>query len=264
MNGRDRIDAYLDELFTRLHGDVAECRSMLAEAEAHLRDATAASVQEGIDEDAAQQVAIEAFGSPEHVARSADPHPVAAAVAAFVMAGGGLAVVGFVTIGLSAVIARVVAAFTSTQWVYGAPAGHRFSAAQCAHWLSVQPTAADCSSAAAMENSDDSFQFTIAGVIAGLLVVGIAIGLALFLRRTAPIARRRVPHIVVWAVGATAFGGSGVALLAGGVGDIVVSGLWGQGLWYAEAAIALTVAMYFGARLIAATTRSLGIAVEVR
>lgn len=262
MSGRDRIDAYLDELFVRLRGDAAEGRSMLAEAEAHLRDAAAASIEAGMHEDAAQQAAIAAFGSPGHVARSADRHPVASAITAFVMAGGALAIVGFVAIGLSAVIAKVVAMLTSTQWVYGAPSGYRFTAAQCAHWLLVQPTAIGCGAAAAMENSDDSFQFTIGGVVAGLLVVGIAIGLALLLRRAGRFTHRRIPLVVVWAVGATAFGGAGVGLLAAGLGDVVVSGLWGQGLWFIESAVALVLAVYFGARLIAATTRSLGVVAQ--
>lgn len=264
MSGRDPIDEYLDELFTRLRGDSAECRSMLAEAEAHLRDAAAASVKAGMDEEAAQRSAIAAFGPAEQIARSADPHPAVAAITAFVMAGGGLAILGFVAVGLSAIVARIVAALTSTEWVYGAPAGYRFTAAQCTHWLSVQPSAADCTTAAALENSDDSFLFTLAGVIAGLVLVGIAIGLAFLLRRTARIPRRRIPRPVVWAVGATAFGGAGLALLAGGLGDVVVIGHRGQGLWYIEAAIALVLGIYFGIRLIASTTRSLDVATDAR
>lgn len=257
MSERDRIDGYLDDLFARLRGDPAQCRSILAEAEAHLRDAAAASVQAGMDEDAAQQAAIAAFGSPADVARAADRHPVASAVTAFAIAGGGLAAVGFVAVGLSAAIARLLAALTSTQWVYGAPAAYRFSAAQCAHWLSVQPTATDCSTAAAMENSDDSFMFTMGGVVLGLLVVGAVVAGALLLRRVLRVERRRVPSVVIWAVAATAFGGAGVALLAGGFGNVVARGHWGQGLWYVEGAVALLFAVYFAVRLLTATSRSL-------
>lgn len=230
---------------------------MLAEAEAHLRDATAASVEAGMDEDAAQRAAIAAFGSPSHVARSAERHPVATAIAAFTIAGGGLALVGLVAVGMSAVIARVVAVLTSTQWVYGAPAGLHISAAQCAHWLGVQPSATNCGTAAALENSDDSFLFTLAGVVAGLALIGVAVGGALLVRRTLRVAPRRVPRTVVWAVGATAFGGAGLALLAGGLGDVVALGHRGQGLWYIEGSIALAIGLYFAARLVAATTRSL-------
>ncbi|MGN6125545.1 MAG: permease prefix domain 1-containing protein [Humibacter sp.] len=257
MSGRDRIDAYLDELYSRLRGDPGECRSMLAEAEAHLRDAAEASVAAGMDEDDAQKAAIAAFGSPQHVARAMDRHPVGAAIAAFAVAGGRLAAVGLVAVGLSAGIARLVAALTSTQWVYGAPTTYRFAAAQCSHWLTVQPNATDCSAAAAMENSDDSFIFTMAGVVVGLLLVGIVVAAAVLLRRATRVPRRRVPRTVVFAVGATAFGGAGLALLAGGIGDLVVRGHWGQGLWYVEAAVSLAFAVYFCVRLIAATSRSL-------
>lgn len=256
MNG-DRIDLYLDDLYARLQGDPAECRSMLVEAEAHLRDAAAASVAGGMEEDAAQQAAIAAFGTPAQVAHSTVRQPVAAALVAFAIAAARLAAVGFVAIGLSAGIARLLALLTSTQWVYGAPSAYPFTAAQCSHWLSVQPGATDCATAAALENSDDSFLFTITGVIAGLLLASLVIGVALLLRRAAAVPRQRVPRTVVWAVGATAFGGAGIALLAGGFGDVVVRGHWGQGLWYVEGAVALAFAVYFGARLITATTRSL-------
>ncbi|NNC11660.1 hypothetical protein HII28_07195 [Planctomonas sp. JC2975] len=256
-DGRDRIDSYLDDLFGRLHGDPAECRSMLAEAEAHLRDAAAASVEAGMDEDAAQQAAIDAFGSAEHVARAVDPHPFVAAATAFALAGGWLAAIGFVAVGLSAGIARLLALLTSTQWVYGAPSSYRFAAAQCAHWMLVQPTAGNCRTAAAMEASDDSFLFAVAGSIAGLLVVGLVVLAAFLLRRAASIPRRRVPRPVVWAVGATAFGGAGLALLAAGIGGVVLRGHWGQGLWYVEAAVSLALAAYFCIRLVPAMASTL-------
>jgi hypothetical protein len=259
MSG-DRIDEYLDELYGRLHGEPAECRSLLAEAEAHLRDVTAEGVDSGLDEDAAQQAAIAAFGSPARVARSVDRHPIGTAVTAFALAGSGLAAVGFIAIGLSAGLARLLAFLTSTQWVYGAPAAQRFTSAQCAHWLAVQPSAQDCGTAAALENSDDSFLFTMAGVLVGLVAVAVVVAAALWVRRAGRIPRRRLPRTVVWAVGATGFGGAGVALLAGGIGDVVVRGHWGQGLWYVEAAVSLAFALYFAVRLVTATSRSLSAA----
>jgi hypothetical protein len=181
---------------------------------------------------------------------------------AFVAAGGGLALTGFVAIGLSVAAARVLALITSTSWVYGAPASYTFTAAQCAHWLAVQPTATTCGAAAAMENSDDSSLFSLTGVIAGLILVGLVLAAVALVRRPSATPRRRVPRLVVWAVGATAFGGAGVALIAAGIGGAVVRGHWGQGLWYVEGVVALLFGIYFAIRLIAATSRSLTATVD--
>lgn len=254
---RDRIDEYLDELYSRLRGDPAECRSMLAEAEAHLRDAAEASVGAGMEEDAAQQAAIAAFGSPAEVARAAQRHPVATAIIAFLQSGAVLAATGFAAIAIATIGARMLAVVTSTHWVYGAPASFAFPAAKCAHWLAVQPTAASCHAAATLENADDSFLFSLAGAAIGLVLVGLVFAAVALVRRFVRLSRRGVPAMVVWAVGATAFGGAGVALVAAGFANVVVPGHWGQGLWYVQGVVSLVFAAYFGARLVMSTSRAI-------
>jgi hypothetical protein len=257
MSGGDRIDEYLDALFARLHGRSAESRSMLVEAEAHLRDAAAASVAAGMPEDAAQEAAIAAFGSPAQVAKAAEGRTVGELVLALTRAAVTLCAAGFAAIALATILARVVSFLTSTAWVYGAPGTDRFTAEQCAHWLAVQPGAATCKTAATLEASDDSFLFSLAAAVGGLVLIGLVAVVLLLVRRFGRTPRRRVPPIVVFAIGATAFGGAGAALLVGGAADVALGGQWGQGLWYTQGAVALAFGVYFAARLLVATSHSL-------
>jgi hypothetical protein len=64
------IDDYLDELRARLRGPAAERDRILAEAQDHLRESVAAGVAAGLTEAAAQQAAIDAFGSVRAVAHA--------------------------------------------------------------------------------------------------------------------------------------------------------------------------------------------------
>jgi hypothetical protein len=257
MNGGDRIDEYLDALFARLHGRSAASRSMLVEAEAHLRDAAAASVAAGVPEDAAQEAAIAAFGSPAQVAKAAEGRSAGELVLALTRAAVTLCAAGFAAIALATILARVVSFVTSTSWVYGAPGTDRFTTEQCAHWLAVQPGAATCKAAATLEASDDSFLFSLAAAFGGLVLIGLVAAVLLLVRRFGRMPRRRVPPIVVFAIGATAFGGAGAALLVCGTADVAVGGQWGQGLWYTQGAVALAFGVYFAARLLVATSHSL-------
>ena len=68
----DPIDAYLDELPSRLRGPAPHIRRTLAEAEAHLRDSVDAELSNGAEPAEAQRRAIERFGSPRRVASAAN------------------------------------------------------------------------------------------------------------------------------------------------------------------------------------------------
>lgn len=246
----DHIDAYLDDLLDRLEGTPAERRRMLSEAEAHLREAADSFEHRGMDPSSAQRAAITAFGDGPAIAKAANRRSASALLGAFTRAAAQLAVYGFVAIGVATLLARALALLTSTQWVYGAPAGYRFSAAQCAHWLAVQPGAADCRAAAAMENSDDSFLFILAAAVIGVIVAGIVIGVMRLARRGRSAVAARLPRSVVAAIGATAFLGAGVALVAAGAADGITRGVWGQGALYMDGAVALIFGLGFLIRLL--------------
>ncbi|GAB3808908.1 hypothetical protein GCM10028798_35780 [Humibacter antri] len=246
----DRIDTYLDDMLDRLEGTAAERRRMLAEAEMHLRDSAAAFERDGMDADAAQGAAIAAFGEVPAIAQASNRRRPAELLAAFVRAAAQLGVYGFAAIGVAALLARGLALVTSTQWVYGAPAGYRFTAAQCAHWLAVQPGATDCHAAAAMESSDDSFLFVLAAAIIGLIVAGVILGAMRLARRRPVGAAPRLPRNVVAAIGATAFLGAGIALLVAGAADGVSRIAWGRGVLYTDAVVALIFGIVFLVRFL--------------
>jgi hypothetical protein len=233
------IEEYLDELLARSTGPAGEVRRLLVETEAHLRDAADAEVAAGLDPDAAQLRAIERFGSPRAVARAAHrarrPFVVAALAVAFVR----MAAAGLVAVGLSALLARLLAMHAGTAFVYGLPAGAAVPAGNCARWLVAQPAATSCARAASLENADDTLMLRVGGAIVGLLVLAVA--WALLRRRP----RAATPDYVP-AMGLTLFGVAGVVLLLGAYWNFYVPGLWGRGMWFVEGTIALAVAAGYG------------------
>jgi hypothetical protein len=246
----DRIDDYLDDMLDRLEGTPAERRRMLTEAEAHLRDSADAFQRDGRDADAAQTAAIAAFGDAPTIARVANHRRPAELLAACVRAAAQLAVYGFAAIGLGTLLARALALVTSTQWVYGAPAGYRFTAAQCAHWLAVQPGASTCSTAAALESSDDSFLFVLAAAIIGLVIAGVILATMRLARRHPLRATARLPRTVITAMGATAFLSAGLALAGAGAAHGITRVAWGQGVLYTDGVVALIFGVVFLARFL--------------
>ncbi|MDX6278136.1 MAG: hypothetical protein QOJ72_2264 [Nocardioidaceae bacterium] len=246
MTSSDRIDAYLDELLTRLRGPADVIRSTLAEAEAHLRDAADAETARGLSPDEAQLKAIADFGSAREVSMVAnrDVAALSAAQLTAALAGAGarMVAVGLGAVAVAAVAARALATVTSTHFVFGAPAGARFSAAQCRHFLDLHPSASRCTAAAGLENANDATFLHLAVAVVGLLAIGLVLLLARRLGPPAGAVRTPVPTGIVPAIGATVFGTVGVALIAAGLSNAFVAGLWGRGLWYVEGVVALVVA----------------------
>lgn len=247
MTTTDRIDDYLDELLTRLRGPAAEIRNTLVEAEAHLRDATDAEVARGLTSDEAQLKAIADFGSAREVSSAANRGVVALSAAqltaALAGAGARMVAVGLAAVAVAAVGARGLAAVTSTHFVFGGPAGATFSVAQCQHFLDLHATASSCSTAAGLENANDATFLHLGAALFGLFVVGLVF---LAVRRVEFVAnamRTPVPTGIAPAVGAAVFGTVGIALIAAGIANAFVAGLWGRGLWYIEGVVALIVAV---------------------
>lgn len=261
----DPIDTYLDDLLGRLRGPAATVRRTLTEAESHLRDTADAELASDpeLTPVAAQHRALERFGTAGTVARAANRDGTGAHLGALLAALTGSALrmvaIGFCAVALAAVGARTLAAVTSVGFVYGLPAGTATVAAKCAHWLSVQPTAANCVQAATLENASDSFQLYLGGALIGLGVLSIIAGVAWLIRRgtnarrttqqSSPrqpnAMRARLPQTLVPVVGTTIFGGVGVVLLASAVTNLAVLGLWGRGQWYVEAVISLAIAAVY-------------------
>jgi hypothetical protein len=251
----DRIDDYLDELLERLDGSGSERRLMLSEAEAHLRESADEYEREGMKADAAQRQAIVDFGSATVIAKSSNHRGAGAVLGAYLVAAAQLCTAGFAAIGVGALVARGLALITSIGWVYGAPATRRFASDTCAHFLKVQPGAANCSAAAAMENSQDAFLFMVGGAVLGLFIVGLVVVGIRLVRRRGRVSAQRLPRNVVNAVGATAFLIVGLTLGVAAASNASMDGVWGQGMLVADSAVSLAVGAVFLARFLAAPRR---------
>lgn len=236
------IDAYLDALLSRLRGPAGRVRRILAESEAHLRDAADANAASGMDPVAAELAAVERFGSPDVVASAANRSFGAASTVQLAAAAAWLAArltaVGLVAIGLSGLVATALAAAVGRSFVFGAPHGVHFPPSTCAHWLAVQPTAAACTRAGALENAHDALALRVAAGLLGLLVVAVLVVLRRVRRRPVDV----LPSGFGATVGATVFGCAAVVLFFLGLSDSAVSLMFGQGQWYVDSAISLLVA----------------------
>jgi len=234
---RDVVQRYLDELALRLHGSAAQVRRVLAETEAHLHEAVEASTSYPADPDVARAQAVAQFGSPAQVAVAVNQaawtrvrRPVVGAAAATLVR---LTAAGLIVMGFTGVVARVVAAMSSTAAVYGFPPGAQPSVSSCRYWLSVHPGIAGCRQAATLEASSD---VTLTLGVAGLLGVSVCLALAVRRRRGARPVVLLLPPMVGPAVGAAVFGLAAVGSAVLAASDAVVLATWGAGLYWTAAA----------------------------
>ncbi|MDX6327086.1 MAG: hypothetical protein QOK15_3440 [Nocardioidaceae bacterium] len=233
----DPIDSYLDELAARLRIGRADARRLLSEAEEHLREAADVEVVRGSATELAQRRAVERFGTAREVAAAANGS-LLTRLGPMTVGAARLAAVASLTVLAGTVLARLMAAVSSTPAVYGLPHGYLPSQARVAHWLAVQPSSAGWSGAAAAENADDTLLlrggFALVCLVASLVLLRVA------RRRVSPPAERVVP-----VVGLIAFSGTAVLLLLGGLTNAYTQMEWGRGLWFSDAGVAaLAAAMY--------------------
>jgi len=243
---RDLVQRYLDELALRLQGPAAHIRRVLAETEAHLYDASDAQLSAAGDLQAAQAEAVRRFGSPTEVAAAVNAAAWARARGPVLRAAGAtltrLAAAGLLTMGATGMVARIIAALTSTKTVYGLPAGARLPASSCRYWLAVRPGSVTCRQAATLEASSD---LTLALGVAGLL--GVVLGVALAVRRRKDgFTVAVLPAVLGPAVGAAVFAVAALGLTVLAISDAVVLQTWGAGLWWTAAAGCATAALTSG------------------
>lgn len=238
----DRIEDYLDELAGRLRRTPAQARRFLAEAEAHLADATEAGVRDGLSREDAEAQAVARFGTTRQVARSANGGPLEL-LGALATTAAGLAVTGFGAILAGTVMARLLATMTPVRWFYAVPEGFRPPAQQIAHWLAVQPQAHNWRQAASLEMAQDTLVLRGGFALLGLVLSAVAY---LLLRRRFS----GLPDGTVAAVGATAFGIAAVLLLASVTIGSWMPVEWGTGQMLADGAIALIACLAYAVVLV--------------
>src|SRR5438128_10119480 len=123
-----------------------------------------------------------------------------------------LAWVGFVSIGVSGVVAAGMQAAFGAGFLAGDLPGVTYTADRCADLQEYAPSGASCDEAAALHHSDETVTYRLAAGVLGLLLLSLWV-----------IARRRttaadgLPSGIVDAAGCALFGVVGLALLAQGL-----------------------------------------------
>jgi HAAS domain-containing protein len=210
----DPIGEYLAQLRAKLR--TADTDAILAEAEDHLRESAAAGLAVGMSEREAQEAAISSFGTVRAVVRA--HHIRKGRVATdLIMTAWKLAWTGMFAVAASGVVALAMNALLGRSFVGAAPAGTRFAAAQCQHWMLNWPGAHTCAQAAMLESSSDAVSLRVlGGGVAGLvLLAGYLVARQVYRRRAVPVLPRGffpLAAIAVFGFGAATLG---VATVAG-------------------------------------------------
>jgi hypothetical protein len=236
------IEQYLDELYERLTGPAHRARRVLAEAEAHLRDFADARIAEGVESFDAEQQAVAAFGPVQGFAASCNRISRRERTMAFVRELRTPAIllvgVGFLTIGVSGLLDRLLVSAFGSQFVFGDPPGTTYAASDCKYWLSIHPHAGSCTKAYLAEAVADGVSQRLVIGLVGIVVMG-----ALFWwsgRRGRPVGRASTMTTTVMAA---VFGTAGVLLIGYGVDRAAVFGAYGPGQFVSDGAVSLFVAV---------------------
>jgi hypothetical protein len=251
----DPIGAYLDQLMAQLRGSAADVRRILAEAEEHLRDASAERVAAGAGEAEAQRAAIAAFGDARTVARrfaaGVAPVPAAEVVAQLLRTALVLGAVGLVAIGASGLVAELIGRVFGPAAVAGDPPGVTYTAARCADFLEYFPHAGSCAKAAALHHWGEVVEYRVAVGVLGLL----ALGGAWLWRRGERTRDGQATWVGVLPAGFAAtiatslYGVAALALGLEGLGDLRLGPGAGAGQWLSAALVSAVMCAAYGVPL---------------
>ncbi|MEO6886373.1 MAG: hypothetical protein ABI232_08840 [Jatrophihabitantaceae bacterium] len=242
----DPIEAYLDDLLAAARVlPVREARYLLAESEAHLRDAAETAVASGASQHEANAVAVLAFGPARELvgqerARSRTPVRILGAQA--VRTGFVLGAIGAVAVGVSGAIAGLI------YWIGGAgaiapiPRAADLTASNCARWTGLV-RGLDCRHAALSDWAAETIWYRVA---LGLIGVIALLTYRVTRRRHAPAG---LEPVVTESIATTLFVCAAVTTLALGVDSYVTASGSGAGQWLSATPVAIAAAAIFGARL---------------
>ena len=245
----DPIERYLDGFFIALRSHVPrEARSLLAETEAHLRDAADAGEREGLDALTAAARAVDRFGHPDVVAGTDRDRVRTPFLVRLALTGWQLGAVGAMAVGVSGLfgaILRILGA--SDAYMAASSSTGNLPAADCARWQSLHPTASNCASAALADWAAETIGYRFAiGVLGAIALAALAL-----VRRRVRRARsaRALPTVVSDSVATVAFGTAGVWLVGLAIDAYVSRTGHTAGAWLTAAPVALTAACFYGRRL---------------
>jgi hypothetical protein len=173
------VERCLDELFDQLAGTGAAGRRSMAEAEDHLRSATAAARSAGLTAVEAEHDAVQRFGDPAAVgAQLQTTHRGTGVVLRPLLAGAFVVgVIGLLAVGVSGLVSELTGRFLGAPFVAGDRSGVTYTAGRCADYLGIFPRAGTCEAAAALDHWGE---VVLGRAVLGLLgLVGLGIGLVI-------------------------------------------------------------------------------------
>jgi hypothetical protein len=156
-----------------------------------------------------------------------------------------LAWVGFVSIGVSGVVAAGMQAAFGAGFLAGDFPGVTYTPDRCADLKEYAPSGATCEEAAALHHSDETVTYRLAAGVLGLLLLGVWFAA----RRQGTGPGGGLPAGMVPAAGAALFGVVGLALLAQGLELLALGPGTGAGADLSAGIVSLVVAALFGIAL---------------
>jgi len=249
MSAHDPIESYLDELLSAARSlPVREARYLLAETEAHLRDAADAGVRRGLAEHEAELAALTDFGTVADLVgreRARLRTPLRTLAGQLLRTAYLLGAIGAIAVGLSGVIAGLV------YWIGGAaaiaPVPHAadLTPANCARWIGLAPHSG-CRAAAISDWASETVVYRIAAGVLGVIAL-VLYAIATRRRGTKP--KPGLEPMVTESIATTLFVVAAIGTLGLGLGALISSSGSGAGQWLSATPVALAAATIFGSRL---------------
>ncbi|MBV9795184.1 MAG: hypothetical protein JO016_14745 [Actinobacteria bacterium] len=244
----DPVEDYLDQLYVSLHTTPRQARRILAEAEDHLREATAVGVEAGLSEREAQEAAVSSFGSVRAVVRAhARRVPPVAVLGELVMSAWKLTSIAVLAVAGSGLVAFAMNEILGPRFVGGnpSPADRALSLSACTYWMNIWTHAQSCSQAAMLETSSDAVTLRLLTLIPGLVLLGGYL-LARRYQRQRGWRADLLPEAFVPTVAACLFGGLTVGLTyLGTATSMPVTTNGGPGVFLSAAVVTLLITIGF-------------------
>jgi hypothetical protein len=152
--------------------------------------------------------------------------------------------VGFVSIGVSGVVAAGMQAAFGAGFLAGDIPGVTYTPDRCADLKEYAPSSSSCADAAALHHSDETVTYRLAAGVLGLLMFGVWL-----IARRGAARKDRLPAGLVEAAGSALFGVVGLALLAQGLELLALGPGTGEGADLSAGIVSLAVAVLFSVGL---------------
>lgn len=230
MSVDDPIERYLDELLVELRGSPRAVRRVLAETEAHLRDA----VDAGVD----PEEAIRRFGPAREVAATANRQtavPLGVLVRQLALAACLLGAIACAAIGVSGLVAVGMDAAFGPKFVAGDLPTISYTADRCAEYRILAPNEASCLAAAARHHADEVETTRVAAGFLGAVLFA-AWWVVRRRWRTTP-ATGALPPAFVSSIGTAVFAVATMALAAQSLQAFGWKSTAGLGQWLSAAVV---------------------------